>query len=111
MAPSARRTDKQGSGAILWAERVDDGTRSLFFKALECSTVVGFNVPPGGIDHLPARNNDNVDPCQWFTAPEELANEAFRPVPDNGVPNLVAGCDAEARRTDLVWQGEAGHEP
>ena len=68
-----------------------------FFKALECSTVVGFNVPPGCINHLPARNNDDVYSCQWFAASKQLANESFRPVTDDRVSNFLAGRDAEAR--------------
>src|SRR5687767_10047666 len=85
-------------------------TGLALFKALECSTVVGFNVPPGRIDHLPARDNDDVDSCQWFAASIQLANEPLRPVSDNRVSYFLTGRDAEARRTDLVWQGEAGHE-
>lgn len=80
------------------------------FKALECGTVVGFNLPPGCIDHLPARNNNDIQSCQWFATSEQLANEPFRPVPDDRVSNFLAGRNAEARRTDLVWQGEAGHQ-
>ena len=90
------------------AERTETGLG--LFKALECSTVVGFNVPPGRIDHLPARNNDDVYSCQWFAASKQLANEPFRPVTDDRVPYFLAGRDAEAGRADLVWQGEAGHE-
>ena len=81
------------------------------FKALECGTVVGFNLPPGRIDHLPARNNNDIQSCQWLATPEQLSNEPFRSVPDDRVSNFLAGRDAEARRTDLVWQGEAGHQP
>ena len=86
-------------------------TGLALLKALECSTVVGFNVPPGRINHLPARNNNYVYSCQWFAASEQFANEPFRPVPDDRVSDFLAGRDAETRRTDLVWQGEAGHEP
>ena len=85
-------------------------TGLALLKALECGTVVGFNVPPGRIDHLPARNNDDIYTSQWFAASKQLANEALRPVADDRVSNLVAGRDTKARRTDLVWQGEAGHE-
>jgi hypothetical protein len=85
-------------------------TGLALFKALECSTVVGFNLPPGRIHHLPARNNDDVYSCQWFAASKQLANEPFCPVTDDRVSDFLAGRDAEARRTDLVWQGEAGHE-
>ena len=93
--------EKWGAGAI----------RPLFFKTLECSTVVGFNFPPGRIDHLPARNDNDIYSCQRFAASEQLANEPFRPIPDDRVSNFLAGRDAEARQTDLVWQGEAGHQP
>jgi hypothetical protein len=77
-------------------------TGLALLKALECGTVIGFNVPPGRIDHLPARNNDDVYPCQWFTGSKQLSNEPFRPVTDDRVPDFLAGCNAEAWRTDLV---------
>ena len=83
----------------------------LFFEALECSTIVGFNSPPGRIDDLPARNNDDVYAFRRFATSEQFSNEPFRPVADDRVSNFLAGRDAEARRTDLVWQGEAGHQP
>jgi len=85
-------------------------TGLALLKALECGTVVGFNLPPGRIDHLPARNNDDIYSCQWFTGSKQLANQPFRPVTDDRVPDFLAGRNAEARRTDLVWQGEAGHQ-
>ena len=43
-------------------------------------------------------------------ASKELSNEPFRPVPDHGVANLLAGGDAQPRRSELVCQGETGHE-
>ena len=81
------------------------------FKALECSTVVGFNVPPGCIHNLPARNDNDIYSYQWFAALEQLADEPLCPVPDDCVPNFLTGRDAEAGRTNLVREGEAGHEP
>src|SRR5688572_2826844 len=80
-------------------------------KAFECGTVVGFNVPPGCICHLPARDNDDVYSCQWFTASKQLSNKPFGPVTDDRIPDSLAGRNAEAGRPDLVRQGEAGHEP
>jgi hypothetical protein len=85
-------------------------TGLALFKALQCGTIVGFNVPPGRIHHLAARNNDDIYTCQWFAASKQLANQPFRPVTDDRVSNFLAGRYAEAGRTDLVWQGEAGHE-
>ena len=85
-------------------------TGLALLKALECGTVIGFNVPPGRIDHLPARNDNDVQSCQWFAASEQFANESFRPIPYDRVSNFLAGRDTEAGRSDLVWQGEAGHQ-
>jgi hypothetical protein len=82
----------------------------LFFEARECSTVIGFNIPPSGMDDLTARNNDDVYIFQWFNVAKQLANETFRPVPHNRVTNFLGGGDAEARRAGLVSQGEAGHQ-
>ena len=106
------RTEK-GDGNLFSTDTRFCGRKKIpvpFFKALECGTVVGFNVPPGRIDHLPARNNNDVYTCQWFAASKQLANEPFRPVTDDRVSDFLAGRNAEAGRSDLVWQGEAGHE-
>jgi len=83
----------------------------LFLEALECSTVVGFYIPPGRIHNLPARNNDDVYTFQRFAASEQFSNEPFRPVADHRVANFLTGRNAEARRPHLVWEGEAGHQP
>src|SRR5687768_9465929 len=113
MAPTATRTEKGDGSRFSGTRGFSRGktTPVPFFKALQCSTVVGFNISPGRIDHLPARNDDDVYSCQWFAGFKQLTNEPFRPVTDNGVSNFLAGRNAQARRTELVWEGEAGHEP
>jgi hypothetical protein len=78
---------------------------------MQCGTVIGFNVSPRRLEHLTSRDNDDVYGSQWFMDSKQLANEAFRPVSPYRVPDFLAGRDAEARRSDLIGQGEAGHEP
>ena len=85
-------------------------TGLALFKALECGTIIGFNIPPRRINHLAARNYDDIYTCQWFAGSKQLANEPFRPVTDDRISDFLTGRDTEAGRSDLVWQGEAGHE-
>ncbi len=91
--------------------RTEIGLSEYLCKPLECGTVFGLNVPPGGIHHLPARYDDEIDACNRLSAPKQLANEPFRPVPDDRVSNFLARRNPEAGRPDLVGEGEAGHEP
>ena len=84
---------------------------SEFGEALECVTVVGFNIPPWGIDHLALRNNDDVQACLWFTAPEQLPRTPLCPVAYHRVADFLAGGDAQARRAKAIREGEACHEP
>lgn len=91
-----------------------DGVSSApltFVDALECSTIVGFNIPPGCPENLSTRNNHDVYSCQLFMASKQLSNQPFGSVPRDRVSDFLAGRDAEASRTDLVGQGETGHEP
>ena len=90
------------------ARRTETGLALL--EALECSTVIGFNIPPGRIHHLSAWNDYDVYSCQRFAASEQLTNKPFRPVTDDRVSNFLAGRDAQARQAGLVWEGEAGHQ-
>ena len=93
------------------ARRIEGADAPLqLLNTLECGTVVGFNVGPGRVNHLPARNNDNVDPSQWFVGPEQLPNEPFGSISGDGVSDFLAGGDAEPGRTDVISQGETGHE-
>ena len=48
-----------------------------FFNALECGTVIGFNIPPGRGKHLAPRNNNDIYTCQWFMDFKELSNQPF----------------------------------
>jgi len=80
-------------------------------EALECVTVIGFNIPPWGIDHFPLRNNDDIQACLWFTAPEQLTRAPLRPIANHRVADFLAGRDAQARRAKGIREGEACHEP
>jgi hypothetical protein len=84
--------------------------RLSLFQTFDCSTVVGFDLPPRRIGDLPAGNDDNIYIIQWFTASKELAHAAFCAVPHHRVPNLLAGRDTEPRRPDGVREGNACHE-
>jgi hypothetical protein len=86
------------------------GKPSLF-NALECGTVIGFNGVPRGVEHLPTWNYDNIYAGQWSMRSEQLADQAFCPVSPDRVSNFLAGRNAEAGRSDLISQSEAGHEP
>src|SRR5262245_45332511 len=75
------------------------------------STIVGFDMAQGCVEHLSARNDDYVYAFQWFTTSKQLADEAFRAVSGDRVADFLAGGDTEARRTELVQQGKASNEP
>ena len=83
------------------AKRADGVSRRLTplqsGKPVECSTVFGLKVPPGGFHHLPARNNHDIYACQRFTTSEQLANQPFGPIPHDRVSDFLAGRNAEAR--------------
>ena len=81
-----------------------------FFKSLEGSTVVRFNVSPRCIHYLATRNDNYVYSCQYFMASKQLSNQPFRPIPSHGITDLLAGRYAKTRRTEFIWQGETGHE-
>ena len=70
---------------------------SELFNALECCTVVGFNVSPRGLEHLPARNNDDIYTGQWFVDFKKLSNQPFRPISGDRVSNFLTGGDTEPR--------------
>jgi hypothetical protein len=77
----------------------------------DCGPIVGFDFPPGGVEHFPARNNNQVYSLQWLTSSEQLPNESLGPVSGNSISNFLAGRDAKARHTDVIGQGNAGDEP
>src|ERR1700674_2673857 len=87
-----------------------DGGRLELGDALDGGTVINLKVSPGCVNDLPARYKDYVYCYQWFMCSKQLPDKAFRPVPDDGVPNLPAGGNAQPWRLKAVRQGETGHE-
>ena len=79
-------------------------------ELLECGTIVGFNIPPRRLEHLPPRDNNDIYTSQWFVDPEQLPHQPLGSISRYRVPNFLAGGDAEPRGANLVWQDEACHE-
>ena len=84
--------------------------RTLAAVALENGVVIGFEAGEGGIEHFPARYDDDVDTGGDFMAPEHLSGEAFGAVPNDGRPEFPRGGHAETRRSPAIWQHEQGYE-
>jgi hypothetical protein len=99
MAAKARRAASDSAGSV-------NGS----LQAQECCTVIRFEMSPRRVDTLTPWNDDYVNSCQWFTGLKQFPDPPFGAVPDHRVPDLLTGCDAQARRTDVVPQPEAGHE-
>jgi hypothetical protein len=80
------------------------------FDPLKCGTVVGFNIPPRGLEHLAPRDNNDINTGQRFVDSKELSHQPFRPISRYRIPDFPASGDAEPRGTNLVWQGETRDE-
>jgi hypothetical protein len=79
-------------------------------EAQECSTIVRFDIAPRRIRSLAPWNNDYVYSYQWFTGHKQDPDPSLGAVPDHRISDLLTGRDAQARRTEVVPQGETGHE-
>ena len=101
MAAMATRAAGDGGAALV------NGS----LEAQECCTVVRFEIAPRRVDSLAAWNDDYIYSCQWFTGLKQLPDSPFRAVPDYCVSDLLAGCNAQARQTEVVPHREACHEP
>jgi hypothetical protein len=112
MPVSASLTERGVGGLFcaIWELSPGKKTPVPFFDALDGGTVISLKVPPGCFNDLPARYKDYVYCYQWFMCPKQLPDKAFRPVPDNRVPDLTAGGDAQPWRLKAVRHGETGHE-
>jgi hypothetical protein len=100
MAAMARRAAGDSAGLV-------NGS----LEALECCTVVRFEMTPRRVDSLTPWNNYYVYSCQWFSCLKQLPDSPFCAVPDHSVSDLLAGCNAQARRTKVVPQRKTCHEP
>lgn len=78
--------------------------------ALENGEVIGFEAGEGGIEHFPARHDDDVDAGGDFMAPEHLSGEAFGAVPFDGRPEFPRGSHTEAGCGSAIRQHEQCHE-
>lgn len=81
-----------------------------FLEAQECSTIVRFDIPPRRVGSLAPGDDDYIYSCQWFTSSEQLPYPPLRAVPDHRVSDLLTRRYAQASRTEVVPQCEAGHE-
>ena len=84
--------------------------RTLATVPFEHGVVIGFEAGEGGIEHFPARHDDNVEAGGDFMAPEHLSGEAFGAVPFDGRPEFPRGSHTEPRRGSAVRQHEQCHE-
>jgi hypothetical protein len=72
--------------------------------------VVGFEDGEGGIEHFPARHDDDVEAGGNLVAPEHLSGEAFGAVAFDGRPEFPRGSHAKSRCRAAVGQHEHSHE-
>ena len=86
------------------------GPRTLAAVALENGVVIGFEAGEGGIEHFPARHDDDVDAGGDFMAPEHLSGEAFGAVPFDGRPEFPRGGHTKAWCGTAIRQHEQCHE-
>ena len=84
--------------------------RTLATVAFENGVVIGFEAGEGGIEHFPARHDDDVEAGGDFMAPEHLSGETFGAVPFDGRPEFPRGSHTEPRRGSAVRQHEQCHE-
>lgn len=86
------------------------GPRTLAAVSLENGVVIGFEAGEGGIEHFPARHDDDVEAGGDFMAPEHLSREAFGAVPNDSRPEFPRGGHAKTRRSSAIRQHEQSHE-
>jgi len=78
--------------------------------ALEDGLVIGFEAGEGGIEHFPARHDDDVETGGDLMAPEHLSGEAFGAVAFDGRPEFPRGGYAKPGRGPAIRQHEQCHE-
>lgn len=84
--------------------------RTLAAVAFENGVVIGFEAGEGGIEHFPARHDDDVEAGGDLMAPEHLSGEAFGAVPNDGRPEFPRGGHTETRCIPAICKHEQGHE-
>ena len=73
--------------------------------------VVSIEDGEGGMEHFPARHDDNVEAGGNLVAPEHLAREALGAVAFDSRPEFPRGGNAETRCGAAIRQHEHSHEP
>jgi hypothetical protein len=76
--------------------------------AVEGSVIVGFKAGEGGIEHFPARHDDDVVPSDDFVAPEDFTRQSLGPVSFNGVTKLASCGHAKPGRGTVGGEHEQG---
>lgn len=84
--------------------------RSALVASIEGGCEVGFEAGKGGIEHFPARHDDDIKRRRRFVAAEDLARQALRAVAVDGRADLTRGGHTEARDRARAGQHEHGHE-
>ena len=84
--------------------------RALTAVALENGVIVGFEAGEGGIEHFPARHDDDVEAGGDFMAPEHLSGETFGAVPFDGRPEFPRGGHTKTWCGTAIRQHEQCHE-
>ena len=84
---------------------------ALSAVASENGVIVSFEDGEGGIQHFPARHDDDVEAGGDLMAPEHLSGEAFGAVAFDGGPEFPCGRHTKPRRGAAIRQHEKGHEP
>jgi hypothetical protein len=85
--------------------------RALTVATGEGDGVIGLKTGEGGIEHFPARHNDDVEPGRRFLSPKQLSGKTLGPVPHNGRAKLSSGRYAESTPIAAVWRDKQNHVP
>jgi hypothetical protein len=83
----------------------------LAAPTLEGGAVVGFKARKGGIEHFPARNDDDVEARGSVLTTKYLPTQALDAVSIDRGPNFSRRRYTEPSRGSAIRQQEQGHEP
>ncbi len=72
---------------------------------------VGFKIVERGIEHFPARYNDDIQPGRRLVVPEQLADETLGSIADDRRAELSCCGNTQPRPNRPVRRHEQGHEP
>ena len=78
---------------------------------LEGRAVVGFKARKGGIEHFPARNDDDVEAHGRVLTTKYLAAQPLDAISIDRGPNFPRRRHAEPSYGSAIRQQEQGHEP